>query len=48
MGEENRTTQLLEEIADELFVFRKDQQEQEDQESGRAKHLEEWLAREMR
>lgn len=35
MGEDNRTNQLLEVIADELYVFRKDQQEQEDQESGR-------------
>jgi hypothetical protein len=35
MTEENRTNQLLELIADEMFVFRKDKQEQEDQESGR-------------
>jgi hypothetical protein len=35
MSENNRTTQLLEVIADELYVFRKDTQEQEDQESGR-------------
>jgi hypothetical protein len=35
MSESNRTTQLLEVIADELYVFRKDKQEQEDQESGR-------------
>jgi hypothetical protein len=35
MSEDNRTTQLLEVIADELYVFRKDKQEQEDQESGR-------------
>jgi hypothetical protein len=35
MSEENRTNQLLELIADEMFVFRKDKQEQEDQESGR-------------
>jgi len=35
MSEDNRTTQLLEVIADELYVFRRDQQEQEDQESGR-------------
>jgi hypothetical protein len=35
MEEDNRTTQLLEVIADELYVFRKDKQEQEDQESGR-------------
>jgi hypothetical protein len=35
MNEDNRTTQLLEVIADELYVFRKDKQEQEDQESGR-------------
>jgi hypothetical protein len=35
MTEDNRTNQLLEVIADELFVFRKDKQEQEDQESGR-------------
>lgn len=32
---EDRVTQLLEVIADELYVFRKDKQEQEDQESGR-------------
>lgn len=35
MSEDSRTTQLLEVIADELYVFRKDKQEQEDQESGR-------------
>jgi hypothetical protein len=35
MEEDNRTTQLLEVIADELYVVRKDKQEQEDQESGR-------------
>jgi hypothetical protein len=35
MAEDNRTNQLLELIADELFVVRKDKQEQEDQESGR-------------
>jgi hypothetical protein len=35
MSEDNRTNQLLEVIADELYVFRKDKQEQEDQESGR-------------
>jgi hypothetical protein len=35
MDQDNRTTQLLEVIADELYVFRKDKQEQEDQESGR-------------
>lgn len=33
--DEERVTQLLEVIADELYVFRKDKQEQEDQESGR-------------
>jgi hypothetical protein len=35
MSEDTRTTQLLEVIADELYVFRRDKQEQEDQESGR-------------
>jgi hypothetical protein len=35
MAEDNRTNQLLEVIADELFLVRKDKQEQEDQESGR-------------
>jgi hypothetical protein len=35
MSEENRTNELLELIADELFIVRKDKQEQEDQESGR-------------
>jgi hypothetical protein len=35
VSEDSRTTQLLEVIADELYVFRKDKQEQEDQESGR-------------
>lgn len=35
MDEDNHTSQLLEVIADELYVFRKDQQEKEDQESGR-------------
>jgi hypothetical protein len=35
ISEDNRTTRLLEVIADELYVFRKDKQEQEDQESGR-------------
>jgi hypothetical protein len=35
MSEDSRTTQLLEVIADELYVFRKDKQEHEDQESGR-------------
>jgi hypothetical protein len=35
MSEDNRTNQLLEIIADELYVFRKDKQDQEDQESGR-------------
>jgi hypothetical protein len=35
VNEDNRTTQLLEVIADELYVFRRDKQEQEDQESGR-------------
>jgi hypothetical protein len=35
INEDNRTTRLLEVIADELYVFRKDKQEREDQESGR-------------
>ena len=30
ISEDNRTTRLLEVIADELYVFRKDKQEQED------------------
>jgi len=30
VGEDNRTTQLLEVIADDLYVFRKDQQEHGD------------------
>jgi hypothetical protein len=35
MDEDLRTSQLLEVIADELYVFRKDRQEKEDQGSGR-------------
>jgi hypothetical protein len=35
LAPEEYTNKLLEIIADELYVFRKDKQEQEDQEAGR-------------